>query len=108
LKRNIDTPHHSRGGSQKTSSFDKIIQQSLRGEFVKSFVLSNGSHPRVVCASDQQLEDVQNYCGEQSVILQIDPTFKLGQFLFSDILPYMLHATREYKDYKYFGLNLST
>jgi hypothetical protein len=128
LKRNIAHGHKSRTGSNReVSDFESLFRLSLQGDFVKSVELNEGGHPRAFLASDQQIADIARYCtGKNGSLLQIDPTFKLGQFYLTCTAyrhpkfenksngmkclmpgPFVLHATREISDYEYFGRHLS-
>jgi hypothetical protein len=115
------------GGAQKKTNFDNIKKIVVNGQFVRQFEVSKDGHPRAYLASDQQLNDLSRFCcSNQSCILGIDPTFKLGPFyltcttfrhpLFCNkdnqkhVLvpgPFLLHATREESDYAFLGQKLS-
>lgn len=123
----IPNPPRFKAGSVRVSNFDAIAQMSIQGSFVKSFELCEGGHPRVVCATEQQISDLRDNCtGGDASVLQIDPTFCLGQFYLTCTTfrhkkfinasnnlpallpgPCMLHATREITDYEHFGRHIS-
>lgn len=127
LKRNIKDKHQSRSGSCKSTNFNAILRLSMQGEFVRSFELSKGGHPKAFCATDQQLRDLERHCTRQDpVVLQIDPTFSVGNFYLTcttfrskqfynktngkSVLmagPYMIHATKCEADYEFFARHIS-
>lgn len=127
LKRKVADAHRSRSGPAKSSDFGAIFQLSMKGDFVRSFEISQGGHPHAFCATDQQIHDLQRFCtGDDGALLQIDPTFSVGNFYLTcttfrhpnfensgnrkEVLmpgPYFLHATRKEEDYEYFGRTLS-
>ena len=127
VKRNLEDKHHSRSGSKKTTNFDAMFRLSMQGDFVRAFELCKGGHPRAFCATDQQLRDLERYCsGPNAVVLEVDPTFSVGEFYFTCTTyrtkefgnkrngknalipgPYMLHATKTEVDYEFFARHVS-
>ena len=89
--------------------------------------LNEGGNPRPFMATDQQIADISRCCtGKSGSLLQIDPTFKLGQFYLTCTTyghpkfknksndktcllpgPYLLHAARDTSDYAYFERHFS-
>ena len=127
VKRRVADPHRSRSGPAKSSDFGAMLKLSTQGDFVRSFEISKGGHPRAFCSTQQQLHDVEKYCtGENGALLQIDPTFSIGSFYLTcttfrhpkfenadndkEVLmpgPYMMHASRTEEDYEYLARHMS-
>ena len=115
---------------KRVSSFEKVLELNMKGEFVKSvefFHDGDGSKPRVFLCSDRQAEDIRKFCCDDKTILSMDPTYDLGPFLLTassfrhpmyvnkdngkNVLmpgPMMVHAKRDTETYSYFAHRLSS
>lgn len=121
---NLKRSSEKQGG---ISNFTALTKLTIEGEYVKAFEVNKGGHPRLFCATQQQIMDIQTFCtGKDGNLFVIDPTFELGDYYlttswyrYPNILnkntmqsvlmpgPFMVHARREAGDYEFFGRHIT-